>query len=149
MTISFLPALCIYPNSFSFLSDSPFEGEWKAAVFCAGVLAVVFTALLILPRRYPSAVGRVLLGVVSVAALGAASLALYAGRHAAQGLPCYAAPGLHPSASEVERASAIYQALSVVDRLAVFTCIATTLLTLTAVVWLTLIVRTPGEQAPA
>lgn len=118
-------ALCSYPNSFRFISDSPFEGAWKAAALCSVILSVEFCVLLWQRRRHRSPMGWKTTALVAATSIGTAGLAIFAGRHAMQGLPCFGAPGLHPSFTEVQQANIAYQTLAVVDALTVLACIAT------------------------
>jgi hypothetical protein len=127
-------ALCIYPNSFRFISDSPFEGEWKAAALCAVVLTVEFSVLLFSYHASPSLIGRGFLSLVAGTALVEIGLALFAGWHATMGLPCFGVPGLYSSAEDVQRADAAYQTLAVVDALALLGCVATVALVIVGAV---------------
>ena len=119
-------ALCVYANSFRFISDGPFEGQWKAAALCSVILSVEFGVLLGWSRRrqYPFGLG--IAAPVAATAIGAAGLALFAGWHATQGLSCFDGPGLHPMYPQ--QADAAYQTLVIVDALAVLACIATAIL---------------------
>jgi hypothetical protein len=118
-----------------------FDGEWKAAAVCAVALAIEFTALLWQERRHRSLVGRGLLALVAATGLGATGLAVFAGLHVTQELPCFGAPPpLSPSPAEVaavQRAEALYHTLYTVDTLVVFAYLATLSLAFMGVVFVT------------
>lgn len=118
-------ALCHYPTPFRVISDSPFEGDWKAAALCSVILSVEFGVLLWRSRRRQYPFGWGIIAPVAATAIGAAGLALFAGWHATQGLPCFGAPVIQPTVAEVQQASAAYQTLVIVDALAILACVAT------------------------
>jgi hypothetical protein len=72
-----------------------FDGESKATAACVVALVIEFSVLLWQDRqerRHRSLVGQGLLVLVAVTGLGATGLALFAGLHATQELPCSGAP---------------------------------------------------------
>jgi hypothetical protein len=124
-------ALCLYADSFRFISDAPFEGEWEAFAFCAGVLALEFIAIFWWRRSRGAAAHGRLFALVPAVAITTGGLAIFAGWHATMGLACYAGPplrGLHPAAAQAS--SVDYQTLTIVDALAVVATFVTPLLVL-------------------